>query len=188
MSPEHGESWFFVRTYELEPHGADVKVEIGEEVAFRWGQEKDRRIAFDAVRLRHMAPKVFLTHSSHDKPRIRELRDYLHKSGLRAWLDEIEIKVGDSIVQRITEGLSQTDFLVVSLSPAALLSRWVQRELDATLMEQLAGRQVTILPLLLEKCEIPFLLRDIYYADCTANQAKGFQDLVNSIKSRRYDL
>ena len=95
-SPEYGDSWFFVRTYELEPPGFDIEVEIGEEVAFRWGQEKDRRIAFDAVRLRHVPPKVFLTHSSHDKPRIRELRNHLAKSGLRVWLDEIEIQVGDS--------------------------------------------------------------------------------------------
>jgi TIR domain len=188
MSPEYGDTWFFVRSYLLEPPGFDIDVKVGEDIAFRWIEENNKRIAFDVLRLSHLRPKIFLTHSSLDKPLIRELRNYLLKCELNVWLDEIEIQVGDSIVQKVTEGLSQTDFLVVALSQNALDSKWVKREINSTLMANLSGRKVTILPLLLEKCEIPILLNDIYYADSTISKTKGFEDLVNAIKSKRYDL
>ena len=40
---------------------------------------------------------VFLSHSSKDKPVVRELAARLKKDGVRVWLDEEQIKPGDSI-------------------------------------------------------------------------------------------
>lgn len=54
-------------------------------------------------------PKVFLSHSSADKARIRPIAEQLHKNGIDAWIDEAEIKWGDSIAKRINEGLRTAD-------------------------------------------------------------------------------
>ena len=45
-----GDSWFFVRKYK--PHPDEVPVEPNEEVAFLWGHEKEKMIAFNVLRLR----------------------------------------------------------------------------------------------------------------------------------------
>lgn len=48
---------------------------------------------------------VFLSHSSKDKPFVRELASFLESDGqIRAWLDEHEIAPGQNIVSRIGEG------------------------------------------------------------------------------------
>jgi hypothetical protein len=40
---------------------------------------------------------VFISHSSKDKPVVRELANRLKQDGLRVWLDEWEIQPGDMI-------------------------------------------------------------------------------------------
>jgi hypothetical protein len=48
---------------------------------------------------------VFLSHSSKDTPVVLELAQRLRKDGLRVWLDQWEIKPGDSIPAKIEHGL-----------------------------------------------------------------------------------
>ena len=48
---------------------------------------------------------VFLSHSSKDKAVVRAVADRLRADGLRVWLDDWEIRPGDSIPAKIEEGL-----------------------------------------------------------------------------------
>ena len=60
---------------------------------------------------------VFISHASEDKEEAaRPLANALIARGLRVWLDEAELKLGDSLQQRIDDGLSQSRFGVVILS------------------------------------------------------------------------
>jgi hypothetical protein len=53
-----GNCWFFVRKYNMDPHPDDIPVVLNEEVAFLWGHEEEKMIAFDVLRLRWIAPHV----------------------------------------------------------------------------------------------------------------------------------
>ena len=71
--------------------------------------------------------KVFLSHSSKDKPFVRELADFLSRDGqIKVWLDEREIAPGQNIVSRIEDGL-EADFILLILSPDSVDSNWVPR-------------------------------------------------------------
>jgi TIR domain len=49
---------------------------------------------------------VFLSHSSKDKPFVRDLAAALEAGGeIKVWLDEREIDYGQNIVLRIADGL-----------------------------------------------------------------------------------
>jgi hypothetical protein len=48
---------------------------------------------------------VFLSHSSKDKTVVRELAARLQRDGARVWLDEEQIKPGDSIPAKIEESV-----------------------------------------------------------------------------------
>ena len=54
------------------------------------------------------------------------------------WLDEEELQVGDSIVAGVSQGLKNADYLVAVLSKTSIGSRWIQAELNASLMEELS--------------------------------------------------
>jgi hypothetical protein len=64
------------------------------------------------------------------------------------------------------------------LSKVSTASRWVQAELNAALMEELSGKGVAVLPVLIEDCELPPLLKDRVYADFRDDFQAGLQKLL----------
>ena len=76
-------------------------------------------------------PKVFISHSSNDKDFASRLAYDLEQNGIPVWFDLWEVKVGDSIVEKIELGLQECDYLIIILSKTSTTSRWVQEELSA---------------------------------------------------------
>jgi len=66
-----------------------------------------------------LSDRIFLSHSSIDKPFVRQLAGRLRLIGLTPWLDEVEIKPGASLIGEIERGLDLGPFLfpVVSKNP-----------------------------------------------------------------------
>ncbi len=123
-------------------------------------------------------PRVFISHSSQDKPFARKLIADLTKANLDIWFDERELKPGDSIVQGIADGLRDTDYLVVVLSEASVHSHWVRQELNTALMQELSGKGTTVVPVRIDNCEIPTLLQERLYADFRTDYNAGLHSLL----------
>jgi hypothetical protein len=123
-------------------------------------------------------PKVFVSHSSKDKPFVRRLVDELKQRNVHVWFDERELQVGDSIVHGISTGLNDADYLLVILSKNSVASHWVQSELNAAMMEQTSQRGIVVLPAVIDDCQIPILLRDRIYADFRADFDTGLNALL----------
>lgn len=128
--------------------------------------------------------KIFLSHSSKDKGFVRKLATSLNKLGHIVWLDEWEIRVGDSIVSKIESGIEQADFVVVILSKKSTSSEWVQKEWQAKYWDEINRRNVFVLPILLEECPIPILLRTKKYADFSLDYEAGLIELALSLQRR----
>jgi hypothetical protein len=59
--------------------------------------------------MHHKYDGIFLSHTSEDKPFVRRLKESLENHGVtKVWLDEAEIQIGDSLIQKIDEGLRMT--------------------------------------------------------------------------------
>jgi hypothetical protein len=125
--------------------------------------------------------KVFISYSSRDKDFARKLANDLRELDHEVWLDEWVIKVGDSIVQKIEEGLSDAEFLVLILTPDAVSSGWVEREWASKYWEEVQSSRMSLLPALLRDCEIPILLRPKKYADFRESYAGGLVALANTL-------
>lgn len=74
-------------------------------------------------------PSVFLSHTSIDKPFVEKIARDLNRLGIDAWVDKYEIKVGESIFWRVEEGLRESEYFAIVLSPEALASEWVRSEI-----------------------------------------------------------
>jgi len=108
---------------------------------------------------------VFLSHNSKDKPWVRALAERLMADNVVVWLDEAEINIGDSLIEKIAEGIKEMRFVVAIISQNSVESSWVQKELSIAMSKEVAGRQVTVLPLVIDDCELPSSLSDKLYAD-----------------------
>jgi hypothetical protein len=90
---------------------------------------------------------VFLCHASEDKPTVVvPLVLALERRGLSVWLDKMIMQIGDSITGKIDEGLANSRFGVVIVSPAFLGKNWPKRELDALAARETEANEVVILP------------------------------------------
>lgn len=90
---------------------------------------------------------VFLSHASEDKAAVaRPLADALIEQGVTVWLDELELKVGDSLRRKIDQGITSSRFGIVVLSPAFFAKGWTQYELDGLVTLSVAGQQ-SLLPI-----------------------------------------
>lgn len=127
------------------------------------------------------AGKVFICHASENKSVAHELALFMEARGVEVWLDKWEIKVGDSIVEKINEGLGSASHLTILLSHAAVTKPWVTKELSAALMRQLSDRLIRVLPVRLDDCSIPPILADLRYADCRSNASFGFQEVLEAV-------
>lgn len=124
---------------------------------------------------------IFISHSSIDKQIARRLTAELTRIGVRAWLDEREIKVGDDIIENIESGIRESDYLALVLTPKSVRSTWVTEELNAFRIRQYSEKTGRVLPLLFEDCEIPPMLRSKKYADFRSSFSQGFQELLRAI-------
>lgn len=161
----------------------------------KWGvyDPVHRGKIFNLLRNGEEFMKVFVSHSSVDKPFVNRLAtDLRTKEGIDAWLDQWEINPGDRIPEKIEEGLKEAEVFLFVLSPDSVNSQWVEYERQSWITMQIEeekkakqeGRKpsVRLIPLVYRDCEIPVFLKAFCYIQITEkNYEEGFQRLVNAI-------
>jgi len=137
--------------------------------------------------------KAFISYSSKDKKFVLRLAtDLRTREGIDAWLDQWEINPGDRIPERIEEGLSEAEALILVLSPDSVNSRWVEYERQAWLIMQIDEEKRAkeesrpparrLLPVLYRDCQKPVFLRPIHHVRITDQDYEdGFKQLVSAI-------
>lgn len=89
---------------------------------------------------------VFISHASEDKELVAlPLAALLGAYGIAVWLDEYELRLGDSLRAKIDQGLAESRFGVVILSQSFFAKDWPQRELNGLAALESPQRKV-ILP------------------------------------------
>lgn len=129
--------------------------------------------------------RVFLCHSSSDKPKIREIYKRLVEVGIDPWLDEENLLPGQDWEFEIRRAVKDTDVVVVCISQNSVTKiGFVQKEIKFALDiadEQPEGT-VFIIPLRLDNCTVPERLKRWHWVDYESTT--GFDRLVAAFKSR----
>lgn len=125
--------------------------------------------------------KVFLSHSSKDKPIVTMVSGDLEKRGIMTWLDAIDILPGEPIISKINEGLSNCEYIILFLSKNSVKSNWVTKEWETMLWDEVNHNKIKIIPVKLEECEIPKILQTKKYIDFSIDYNNGLNELINTI-------
>ena len=92
-------------------------------------------------------PDTFICHASEDKEAIaRPIHKALTEVGIYSWLDESEIRLGQSIRQKIDEGLANCRSATIILSRPFLAKNWTQYEMDGIVGRQMQG-EILLFPI-----------------------------------------
>lgn len=135
--------------------------------------------------------QIFLSHNSNDKPVVETIGKWLIDKGYTVWLDKWCMIPGDSLIEKIGEGIESSDKLVVFLSENSVDANWVKKEVATGLVLELAEDKGLgskfVIPALLKPCKIPIMLRDKIYANFTDKSFDtACEELLNGILDKPF--
>ncbi len=122
--------------------------------------------------------KAFLSHTSSDKDLVGLVHSKL--SPTNAWYDAADIENGDSIPERINEGLKNATHYVLFWSERAKNSAWVRAELNAAFINMLA-RKCKFMIFVLDDTELPELLKPYKFDKIDKSNLHKAADTVASM-------
>lgn len=126
-----------------------------------------------------MPTEVFVSHSHKDQAFVQWLVGVLRHHGIRVWYSNTEIRGAQQWHDEIGRALKRCDWFILVLSPDAVASRWVKRELLYTLQQdRFEGR---IAPLLHRPCdfeELSWILPQLQIIDFAHSFDDGCRDLL----------
>ena len=110
------------------------------------------------------APKVFLSHASEDKQRfVIPFATSLRMKGVDVWLDKWEMLPGDSLFDKLfEEGLKEAEAVLIVISAVSVTKPWVRQELNTAIVNRIT-RQTKVIPIVLDKAEVPEALRSLVW-------------------------
>ncbi len=111
-------------------------------------------------------PSIFVSYAHEDRELAHALAKAMEAEGARVWLDQGELLIGDSLIERISEAIAEFDFVVALVSVASIHSNWCRKEISLAMSKQVqrGGRGVTILPLRVGEVQMPPPLVDVLWA------------------------
>lgn len=137
----------------------------------RAGIASGRTLAADAAT--DLARDVFISHATEDKADIaRPLAEALRRRGISVWYDDFELRLGDSLRQRIDAGIARSRFGLVILSEAFFAKGWPLYEL-AGFVAQMNSGQKSLLPIWHDVSRDDVLAHSPSLADIVALSTSG---------------
>ncbi len=126
-------------------------------------------------------PRVFLSYAFDDQELAGRIAHALQAQGIDTWWAGWCIAAGDSLRQKIDQGLTGCTHFVVLLTRNSIDKPWVKQEMDAGLVKTLKA-QATFIPLRhrLGPGELPPLLSGVLSPEVN-EQADDIQQLINDI-------
>ncbi len=132
--------------------------------------------------------RVFLCHSSQDKPIVRELYQRLNAEGwIDPWLDEEKLLPGQDWDLEIEKAVEAADAVIVCLSNNSVSKEGsVQKEIKRALdkAEEKLEDAIFIIPLRFENCLVPRRLKVYQYQDYFKNIELAYKRLHISLNKR----
>lgn len=127
-------------------------------------------------------PSIFVSYAHEDAGLASSFASALEAKGARVWLDQGELLIGDSLIERISEAIAEFDFVAALVSATSVNSNWCRKEIALAMSKQLrrGGRRVTVLPLRVGDVLMPPSLTDVKWlqldpgalGDCAAQVVK----------------
>ena len=133
---------------------------------------------------------VFLSHNGRDKPLVRELKQLLDKDGLKAWLDEDELRPGINWQPLLAEGIRSSKSVAVLIGSDGL-GPWEDEEMQGALNLAVQDKR-PIIPTLLPGCpkkpELPLFLGNRAWVDLRGGYSDtGIKNLIWGIADIKPD-
>ena len=109
--------------------------------------------------------KIFISYAHEDREFARTIDAALRIAGVSTFLDERDIRVGDSITGRVFHAIDTATEVLYLISANSAQSAWAADELAAAKFRQRSEPGFRILPLRLDDTPVPTVIADLRWVD-----------------------
>jgi len=123
--------------------------------------------------------EIFISHSDQDRQFVTTMVETLQRHGIPAWYSRKNLVGAQQWHDEIGAALQRCDWFAIVLSPNAVKSMWVKRELVFALQEDRFENK--IVPLLYQPCEhkqFSWALSSYQMIDLSSSFEDGWRDLL----------
>ncbi|NER79747.1 MAG: toll/interleukin-1 receptor domain-containing protein [Leptolyngbya sp. SIO1D8] len=124
-------------------------------------------------------PNIFLSYARADgQTAATRLRSELERAGFQVWRDIEDMQGGQAWKDQLRQAIRTVDTVVVLLTPAAVVSKYVEWEWENALT-----LEKRVIPLLILPCDVPDELTRLHYHNLSAGQdyVLGFAALLRDL-------
>lgn len=126
--------------------------------------------------------RVFISYSYEDRDNAELIADRLKSAGIDIFIDYKGISVGDKIFDELKYLFQASDFVLILLSKSIFKSPYFHFEYSQDFFRQAQQRKIAVIPILIEKCNIPSDFLEYNILNLTANFDKGIEKLIERIR------
>ena len=126
--------------------------------------------------------KVFLCYAHSDKETVHNLYARIMENGVYAWLDTEDLQPGQNWQHEIRKAILKSDVVIVCISREFNKQhgyRYEELKIALERAKLLADGDVFIIPVRLEKCDMPSALRHLHRVDLF--ESGGYKKLIRAL-------
>lgn len=113
---------------------------------------------------------VFLSYASEDRAYALALKNELNKQNISVWIDVDEVKIGDTIIRTIEDGIKKSRFAILLISRAYMKKPYPKAEFDTIIKGQIEKRGgPAVIPIL--------------HGDVSQNELTNFSGVVSTLRN-----
>ena len=129
--------------------------------------------------------QAFLIYAHSDRKAVHNLYAHIVKDGVKAWLDAERLLPGQDWQREIRQAILTSDVVIVCLSREFNKQQGYRYEELKIALEKsklLVDNEIFIIPVRLEKCDMPESLRYLHRVDLF--EAGGYKRLIRALRRR----
>jgi len=120
---------------------------------------------------------IFLSYS-HDDEKIAQKIIKKFKENDFIAINSLDLVPGDIIDKTIKNAISSSDYVLLLISKNSYKSNWFSNELNKTFLNDLKYRNISLIPVLIDKSSIPQIISNYQYFDLTKNEDVTIDKLI----------
>ena len=118
-------------------------------------------------------PRLFISYSRVDSAFVDRLEQDLAVRDVHVWVDRRKLEGSQVWAAEIQKGIDQAEIVLVVVSPEAMASEWVQREISYAL-----GKHKPIIPLFWRSADVPITIYDLQALLFEGRYDDGLRELL----------
>jgi len=126
---------------------------------------------------------AFISYSQRDERKVLFFANCIGRLGLKVWMDKKQLIGGQKIAHEIARSISKSTFYFVFLSKNSIQSNWVEYELNLAMKWENDKGAPKVIPILIEKCEVPIEISGHSYIEAGESLDKAKNKIKQTVQS-----